>query len=228
MSAHTLQTTRALQVHRLGLMSYEDALVIQQATEQRVKLDRQSDTLLLVEHPHVITLGRRAKDSAIIAAPEILTACGVSIHESNRGGKATYHGFGQLVGYPIIKLSPDREDVHKYVRDLEQVLIRTLADFNIEGYRIKNLTGVHTTHHNRQVKLAAIGVHIARWVTTHGFALNVNTDLSFYNLFTACEGEPVASMHEILGREIALREVEDCIITRFCEVFDAELTFGES
>jgi lipoyl(octanoyl) transferase len=127
----------------------------------------------------------------------------------------TYHGIGQIVGYPIINLSPDREDVHKYVRDIEEVLIETMADFGIKAFRIEGLTGVHTS----EGKVAAIGVHLKRWVTTHGFALNVNTDLSYYNWIIACEGEPVASMDRILGREIELREVEDAIIRNFESVF---------
>lgn len=133
----------------------------------------------------------------------------------NRGGKITYHGLGQIVGYPIINLSPDREDVHRFVRDLEEVLIRTMADFDIEAFRIKGLTGVHTA----RGKVAAIGVHIARWVTTHGFALNVNTDLSYFDLIIACEGEPVTSMKELLGRELHIRAIEDRIVARFTEVF---------
>jgi lipoyl(octanoyl) transferase len=128
----------------------------------------------------------------------------------------TYHGLGQLVGYPIINLSPGREDVHRYVRDLEEVLIRALADFRIEGFPIRGLTGVHT----RAGKVAAIGVHIARWVTTHGFALNVNTDLSFFKLIIACEGEPVTSMKELLGGMVDMRLVEDRIVARFAEVFE--------
>lgn len=140
----------------------------------------------------------------------------MTIFETNRGGKVTYHGLGQLVGYPIINLSPDREDVHRYVRDIEEVLMRALADFEIESFRIKGLTGVHTT----SGKVAAIGIHIARWVTTHGFALNVNTDLSFFDLIIACEGEPVASIKELLGRETPLEEVETRVIARFAEVFN--------
>lgn len=205
-----------LRVERLGRLDYAAALAVQKETEARVKSRTQASTLLLVEHPHVVTLGRRSTESAIIASPEELARRGVAVFETNRGGKATYHGLGQLVGYPIINLSPDREDVHKYVRDLEEVLIRTLADFHIEGFPIKGLTGVHTA----TGKVAAIGIHIARWVTTHGFALNVNTDLDFFRLITPCEGEPVASMHEILGREVPFSTVEDAIIRRFCEVFE--------
>jgi lipoyl(octanoyl) transferase len=128
----------------------------------------------------------------------------------------TYHGLGQIVGYPVISLSPDREDVHRFVRDLEEVLIRTMCDLDIDAFRIEGLTGVHTS----EGKIAAIGVHIKRWVTTHGFALNVNTDLSYYNWIIACEGEPVTSMERILGREVDMHAVEDKIIENFCAVFE--------
>ena len=207
---------RTLQVERLGRVEYGAALDIQKQTERAVLNREQPDTLILLEHPHTLTLGRRATDGGIIAPEEILRARGVTVFETNRGGKVTYHGLDQIVGYPIINLSPDREDVHRYVRELEEVLIRTMSDFGIDAFRIKGLTGVHTS----RGKVAAIGVHIARWVTTHGFALNVNTDLSYFNLIIACEGEPVTSMKEILGREFELREVEDRIIERFAEVFE--------
>jgi lipoyl(octanoyl) transferase len=200
-------------------MEYGAALAIQKETELAVRDCQQPDTLLLVEHPHTFTLGRGARQSGIVASADILREREISVFETNRGGKVTYHGLGQLVGYPIINLSPEREDVHRYVRDLEEVLMRTLADFQIESFRIKGLTGVHTT----EGKVAAIGVHIARWVTTHGFALNVTTDLSFFNLIIACEGEPVTSMKELLKRELSLREVEDTIIMRFGEVFELSL-----
>jgi lipoyl(octanoyl) transferase len=199
-------------------MEYGAAYQVQKETELAVRERRAPDTLLLVEHPHVLTVGRRATPAGILAAPELLAARGVAVHETNRGGKMTYHGLGQLVGYPVINLSPEREDVHRYVRDLEEVLIRALGDFRIETFRIEGLTGVHTT----RGKVAAIGVHIARWVTTHGFALNVNTDLSFFNLILPCEGESVTSMKEILGREIPLAEVEDRVVARFAEVFGME------
>ena len=207
---------RTLQVERLGRVEYGAALDIQKQTERAVLNREQPDTLILLEHPHTLTLGRRATDGGIIAPEEILRARGVTVFETNRGGKVTYHGLDQIVGYPIINLSPDREDVHRYVRELEEVLIRTMSDFGIDAFRIKGLTGVHTS----RGKVAAIGVHIARWVTTHGFALNVNTDLSYFNLIIACEGEPVTSMKEILGREFELSEVEDRIIERFAEVFE--------
>ena len=208
---------RTLYVRRLGLLEYGAALQIQKETEQLVRDGQQADTLLLVEHPHVLTLGRGASRDACILAPEqVLAAHEVTVYETNRGGRATYHGLGQVVGYPIINLRPDRADVRRYVRDLERVLMRTLADFDVESFQIEGLTGVYT----RQGKVAAIGVHIARWITTHGFALNVSTDLSFYNLIIACEGEPVTSMERILGRELPLHSIEERITQRFAEVFE--------
>ncbi|HYN85179.1 MAG TPA: lipoyl(octanoyl) transferase LipB [Pyrinomonadaceae bacterium] len=209
---------RTLRVRRLGRLEYGAAYRIQKETEAEVRERRAPDTLLLVEHPHVLTIGRRAARGAglgILASEEELAARGVSVFETNRGGKMTYHGDGQLVGYPVINLSPDREDVHRYVRDLEEVLIRAADDFGVRAFPIEGLTGVHT----ERGKVAAIGVHIARWVTTHGFALNVNTDLSYFNLIIACEGEPVTSLQELLGRETPLREVEDRVVARFREVF---------
>ncbi len=207
---------RKLLVQRLGLVNYESALTIQKQTELAVKTGVQPDTLLLLEHPHTLTIGRRGDASAILLDQEQLKRRNVTLFETNRGGKVTYHGLGQVVGYPIVNLSPDREDVHRYVRDLEEVLIRTMSDFGIDAFRLEGLTGVHT----RRGKVAAIGVHIARWVTTHGFALNVNTDLSYFNLIIACDGEQVTSMEELLGRETELSEVEDRIVDHFNEVFD--------
>jgi lipoate-protein ligase B len=206
---------RELLVQRLGLVDYESALAIQKQTETAVKSGMQPDTLLLLEHPHTLTIGRRGDSSAIFLDQEQLRSRNVTLFETNRGGKVTYHGLGQVVGYPIINLSPDREDVHRYVRDLEEVLIRTMSDFGIRAFRIDGLTGVHT----ERGKIAAIGVHIARWVTTHGFALNVNTDLSYFNLIIACDGEPVTSMEEILGSETDLNEVQDHIAANFANVF---------
>jgi lipoate-protein ligase B len=207
---------RTLKVERLGRVEYGAALDIQKQTELAVLAGAQPDTLLLLEHPHTLTLGRRSNEAGIVASAEVLRERGVTVFETNRGGKITYHGLGQIVGYPVVNLSPDREDVHRFVRDLEEVLIRTMNDFDIEAFRIAGLTGVHTP----RGKVAAIGVHIARWVTTHGFALNVNTDLSYFDLIIACEGEPVTSMKEMLGREIEMSLVEDRITERFAEVFD--------
>ena len=210
-----LIAARKLLVQHLGLVDYESALAIQKKTELAVKSGIQPDTLLLLEHPHTLTIGRRGDSSSILLDEERLKARNVTLFETNRGGKVTYHGLGQVVGYPIINLSPDREDVHRYVRDLEEVLIRTMSDFGINAFRIDGLTGVHT----ERGKVAAIGVHISRWVTTHGFALNVNTDLSYFNLIIACEGEPVTSMEVLLGCETKLSLVEDRIVANFADVF---------
>lgn len=206
---------RCLEVRRLGRVGYANALELQKELETAIIARREPDHLLLLEHPHTFTIGRRAKEAGVLATGEMLRSLGIEVFEINRGGKVTYHGIGQIVGYPIICLSPDREDVHKYVRDLEEVLIRTMADFGIEAFRIEGLTGVHTA----DGKVAAIGVHIKRWVTTHGFALNVNTDLSYYNWIIACEGEPVTSMDKLLGREVDMAEVEDRIEANFRDVF---------
>jgi lipoyl(octanoyl) transferase len=207
-----------LEVRRLGRVAYAEALALQKQLETVVISQRSDDYLLLLEHPHTFTIGRRSTNDGVLATAEILRKLGVEVYETDRGGKVTYHGLGQIVGYPIISLSPDREDVHKYVRDIEEVLIRTISDFGIDTFRIEGLTGVHTS----QGKIAAIGVHIKRWVTTHGFALNVNTDLSYYNWIIACEGEPVTSMSRLLDRDLDLAEVEDRIEENFKNVFGYE------
>jgi lipoyl(octanoyl) transferase len=209
---------KELIVKRLGRLDYQAALALQKETEHAVQTGMQPDTLLLLEHPHTLTIGRRGDNAGILMPPEVLAARDVTVFETNRGGKITYHGLGQIVGYPIINLSPEREDVHRYVRDLEQVLIRTVSDFGIDAFPIEGLTGVHT----QRGKVAAIGVHIARWITTHGFALNVNTDLSFFDLIIPCEGEPVTSMQELLGHQVDMSAVEDSIINNFVDVFKME------
>src|SRR6184192_1484341 len=214
---------RLLEVRRLGRVAYSDALRLQKQLEDDVIEQRERNYLLLLEHPHVFTLGRRSKNESVLATADLLRKLGIEVFEINRGGRVTYHGIGQIVGYPIVNLSPDREDVHRYVRDLEEVLIRTMQNFDIEAFRIEGLTGVHTS----RGKVAAIGVHIARWVTTHGFALNVNTDLSYFNLIIACEGEAVTSMKEILGREVEMGAVEDRIAERFAEVFGMDMNGHE-
>jgi len=211
-----------LEVRRLGRVAYGDALELQKELESEVIERRQQDHLLLLEHPHVFTIGRRSKTDGVLATAETLRKLGIDVFEINRGGKVTYHGLGQIVGYPVISLSPEREDVHRFVRDIEEVLIRTMADFGIDAFRIEGLTGAHTS----DGKIAAIGVHIKRWVTTHGFALNVNTDLSYYDWIIACEGEPVTSMERILGREIDMRDVEERITENFRVVFGYGIPAG--
>jgi lipoyl(octanoyl) transferase len=178
------------------------------------------DVLLLVEHPHVLTLGVRGDGgrSHILASADTLNSRGVEVHETGRGGDITYHGPGQIVGYPIVDLQPDRCDVHRYVRDLEEVLIRTAADYGVSARRVDGLTGVWVGDE----KLAAIGVRIARWVTSHGFALNVTTDLGYFDLIVPCgiAGRGVTSLARLLGRPVERTEVEDRIGRHFCDVFE--------
>jgi lipoyl(octanoyl) transferase len=175
--------------------------------------------LLLVEHPHVLTLGVRGGRGRahILATPDALASRGVEVHETGRGGDVTYHGPGQIVGYPIIDLNPDRRDVHRYVRDLETVLIRTAADYGIVAGRVEGLTGVWVGNE----KLAAIGVRIARWITSHGFAFNVTTDLDYFNLIVPCgiADRGVTSLVRLLGRPVDPAEVQNRIIEHFCNVF---------
>jgi lipoyl(octanoyl) transferase len=209
----------APEVRRLGLVPYADALAIQKQLVEERREGRIGDILLLVEHPHVLTLGVRGDGgrSHIVAASDVLVSRGVDVHETGRGGDITYHGPGQLVGYPIIDLKPDRCDVHRYVRDLEEVLIRVAADYGLTGSRVAGLTGVWIGDE----KLAAIGVRIARWITSHGFALNVTTDLDYFNLIVPCgiADRGVTSLSKLVGGPVEWREVEDRVVQRFSEIF---------
>ena len=208
-------------VRRLGVMPYRDALALQRALVEDRRAGRIEDTLLLVEHPHVLTLGVRGDGgrSHVLAAPEALAAAGIDVLETGRGGDITYHGPGQIVGYPIIDLDPDRRDVHRYVRDLEEVLIRVAADCGVVAGRIAGLTGVWVG----EEKLAAIGVRISRWVTSHGFALNVTTDLDYFRLIVPCgiADRGVTSLAR-LGSARSRAEVEDLVVARFADVFERQ------
>ena len=211
--------TSGMEVRRLGRVPYAEALALQRELVVERQAGRVGDMLLLVEHPHVLTLGVRGDGgrSHILASAEALAARSVEVYETGRGGDITYHGPGQLVGYPIIDLNPDRRDVHRYVRDLEEVLIRVAADYGIEAGRVPGLTGVWVGDR----KLAAIGVRIARWVTSHGFALNVTTDLDYFNLIVPCgiADRGVTSLAALLGREVDGTEVEDRVVRHFGDVF---------
>jgi len=208
-----------VEIRRLGLMPYPEALALQRALVEDRRANRVGDLLLFVEHPHVLTLGVRGDGGRahILAAPEALAARGVEVHETGRGGDITYHGPGQIVGYPIVDLRPDRCDVHRYVRDLEDVLIRTAADYGIDAGRVVGLTGVWVDRE----KLAVIGVRIARWITSHGFALNVTTDLEYFNLIVPCgiADRGVTSLARLLGRSVDRAEVEERIASHFSRVF---------
>lgn len=207
-----------IDVRRLGLVSYADGLELQRALVDERKAGRIPDTLLLLQHPHVLTIGVK-KDGRqhILAAPELLAARGVEVFETGRGGDVTYHGPGQLVGYPIIDLNPDRRDVHKYVRDLEEVMIRVCADHGLAAGRVKGMSGAWLG----DAKIGAIGVRISRWVTSHGFAFNVTTDLDFFNLIVPCgiADKAVTSLAAQLGRPVPMAEVEDAFIRHFSAVF---------
>ena len=210
---------RRLEVRRLGVISYADGLELQtQLVEQR-KRGEISDQLLLLEHPPVITLGVKTRNdrSHVVATDETLTAEGVEVFETGRGGDVTYHGPGQLVGYPILDLKPDRCDVHRYVRDLEEVMIQAAASFGVTARRIDGLTGVWVG----EEKLAAIGVRIARWITSHGFAFNVNTTLQHFDFIVPCgiSDKGVTSLEKLLGRKVPMAEVEDAIQNSFKNVF---------
>lgn len=210
---------RNIEVRRLGLITYADGLDLQKTLVEKRKAGEIPDQLLLLEHPPVITLGVKTRNDRanIVAAPSLLEAEGVEVFETGRGGDVTYHGPGQLVGYPILDLKPDRCDVHQYVRDLEEVMIRTAAAFGVTAGRIEGLTGAWVGNE----KLAAIGVRIARWVTSHGFAFNVNTALSHFDFIVPCgiTDKGVTSLEKLLGRPIPMDEVSEACTTAFLEVF---------
>src|SRR5947207_3057660 len=212
--------TRVIEVRRLGLMRYPEALALQRSLVEDRREERGADQLLFVEQPHVLTLGVRGDGCRghILATGDVLSSLGVEVHEAGRGGDITYHGPGQIVGYPIIDLKPDRCDVHRYVRDLEQVLIRAAADYGVDPHRVEGLTGVWVGRD----KLAAIGVRISRWITSHGFAFNVTTNLEYFNLIVPCgiADRKVTSLARLLGRQVDRPEVEDRIAAHFCDVFE--------
>ena len=203
----------------LGRLGYAEATAFQDRLARRLKDGDGEDGehLLLLEHPPVITLGRNARPADVLLDPAALEARGVRVERTNRGGQVTYHGPGQLVGYPILNLGPDRRDVGRYLRDLEEVLIRTLGRFGIAAARQPGLTGVWAGGE----KIAALGVHLSRWVTTHGFALNVSTDLSRFGLIVPCglRDRGVTSMGRILGSAPGLEEVARALVPEFGAVF---------
>jgi lipoyl(octanoyl) transferase len=242
----SLGAARPLAVRRLGLVPYADGLELQRALVDDRKADRIPDTLLLLQHPHVVTVGvKKDGRSHIIATPQQLEERGVDVFETGRGGDVTYHGPGQIVGYPIIDLNPDRRDVHRYVRDLEEVMIRVCADYGVIAGRSKGFSGawVRSTRsplggaqggpepaersgHAAEAKIGAIGVRISRWITSHGFAFNVATDVEFFNLIVPCgiSDRGVTSLSQELGRPVAIDEVEERFIDQFASVFERNVT----
>jgi lipoyl(octanoyl) transferase len=213
---------KPLQVRRLGLVPYADGLELQRRLVEERKADRIPDTLLLLQHPHVLTIGvKKDGRSHILASPDRLSSLGVEVFETGRGGDVTYHGPGQLVGYPILNLDPDRRDVHKYVRDLEEVMIRVCADYGIDAGRVQGFSGAWIKSEGADEKIGAIGVRISRWITSHGFAFNVATDIEFFKLIVPCgiADRGVTSLAVRLGRAPAMLEVENCFVEQFALVF---------
>jgi lipoyl(octanoyl) transferase len=211
---------RGLAVRWLGTVPYGDGLTIQQDLVEDRRAGRVPDTLLLLEHPHVITLGvKRAAARAHVQAPQDeLDARGVSLVEAGRGGDVTYHGPGQLVAYPVLDLRPDRCDVHRYVRDLEEVMIRVAAAHGVSAGRIAGLSGAWVG----DGKIGAVGVRISRWITSHGVAFNVSTDLGFFDLIVPCgiADKRVTSLSRETGRAITVPEILPGFVDAFAAVFE--------
>jgi lipoyl(octanoyl) transferase len=209
-----------LEVTRAGLVPYEAGLAMQAELVTARKTGTIADTLLLLQHPPVITLGVKVRQSRehVLATDEELRARGIALFEAGRGGDVTYHGPGQLVGYPILDLKPDRMDAHRYIRDLEEALIGVCGDFGLAATRKPGLTGVWIG----EEKVAAIGVRLSRWVTSHGFALNVATDLDHFSLIVPCgiSDRGVTSLGRLLGTSPTMDGVEDRVIHHICRVFD--------
>jgi lipoyl(octanoyl) transferase len=216
----------------VGLIGYAEACELQKRLVAARKTGAIEDVLLLCEHPHVITLGRNGKREHLLASQQVLRQKGVEFHPSDRGGDITYHGPGQLVGYPILNLGAIRKDVVWYVRMLEEVMIRATAEFGINAERVAEKTGiwVRGTHDSNaagatEEKLGAIGVHISRWVTSHGFAYNVSTDLRYFDLIVPCgiSARKATSLEKVLGRAVIRKEAVQPVVRNFGEVFGLEM-----
>jgi lipoyl(octanoyl) transferase len=216
---------KCYETRKLGLTPYAEALVLQEELVARRKRDEIPDQLLLLEHPHVITLGRAANRANVLADDATRARFGVELFETGRGGDVTYHGPGQLVGYPIVKLPPGHQDIRRYVRNIQEVLIRAARDFGVEAEpRGGDFVGVWVGAE----KLAAIGVRISRWVTMHGFAFNVATNLNYFQLIIPCgiRGHGVTSLQKLLGRPVEMGAVVESVTRHFGEVFDREIVVG--
>ncbi len=221
-----------VQWHRLGRVEYRDGLELQRQLSEARRAELVPDTLLLLEHPPVLTLGRGAHETNIIAPQSQLEALGVETFETDRGGDVTYHGPGQIVGYPLLHLGPGRQDVRKYVRAIEELMIRTVADWGLTATRIEPWPGVWIAKSRRggPRKIAALGVHLSRWYTRHGFALNVMTNLRHFELIVPCgiREAGVTSMRDELDADVSVADVEARIVHHFREVFECEVTPAEA
>jgi lipoate-protein ligase B len=216
---------RPLAVEDVGRMRYADALVLQQELVEQRKRGQGVDTLIFIEHPHVVTMGRNGSETNILASSDVLARTGIDYFETNRGGDVTYHGPGQLVGYPILDLREWKRDVHAYFNGVEQVLIDALAAFGVLAERIpeRGYEGVWV----KGEKIAAIGIHISRWITSHGFALNVDTDLSYFKYIVPCGlTKPVTSLRS-LGCQASRDEVRCAVAASFANVFQYELVTAQ-
>ena len=205
-------------MRKLGRVRYAEALAIQERQVRVRQSGETPDTLFLLEHPPVFTLGRNARRENVLFSEAALRAQGFEVFEAGRGGDVTYHGPGQLVAYPILELEPERRDVHRYVRDLEEVMIRTCADYGVAAMRVKGLTGAWVG----DAKIGSIGVRLSRWVTSHGLAFNVSTDLAPFDLIVPCgiQGRQVTSLERRLGRAVALDDAMDRLAGHLAAVFD--------
>jgi lipoyl(octanoyl) transferase len=206
-----------LWVANAGRLRYADGVALQAGVRERRQAGEIPDTLLFVEHDPVYTKGRRSEPGHLPMGEDWYRMQGIEVEGTDRGGQVTYHGPGQLVGYPIVNLAPDRKDVHKYVRDIEEMLIRAAADFGVTAARVDGLTGVWVGAPGREAKLAAIGVRISRWITSHGFALNVSTNLAHFNLIVPCGivDRGVTSLELLTGRRVTMRDAEDAVANAF-------------
>jgi len=210
---------------RLGTIDYAEAHRLQKELQRKRVGGEIGDIVLLLEHPPVLTMGRSAKAQHVLATPELLETRGIPVHEVGRGGDVTYHGPGQLVAYPIIDLKPDRKDVRKYVASLEETMIRTCADFGLAAGRVEGLNGTWIGER----KVGAVGVRISRWVTMHGLALNVNSDLRQFEMIVPCgiQDKGVTSLSAELGRTVHVADVCEPLAGQFARLYDAEIEWRD-
>jgi lipoyl(octanoyl) transferase len=220
--AHASRSRRTVQVRWLGRVPYAEALALQERLVVERRQGLIADTLVLLEHPHVITLGTASRPEHVLVDERERASRCIQLFETGRGGDVTYHGPGQLVGYPILDLNPDRRDLHRYLRDLEEVLIRAVATWGVKAHRVEGLTGVWTAGG----KVAAIGVRVSSgWITSHGFALNVHTDLSYFRTIVPCgiSDREITSVTQETGTEVSLDDAGSVVASAFADVFDANL-----
>jgi len=215
----------SIAVAELGLVPYTTAVVLQESYAKAIMDGTGPETLVLLEHPNVITLGRGFHKENLLVSPELLAERGIAVEETGRGGDVTYHGPGQVVGYPILNIS-NNPDLHLYLRNLEELMIRTVGDFGIQADRKPGMTGIWV----HDEKIGAIGVRVVRWVTSHGFALNVNTDLKYFDYIVPCGIKQfgVTSLQKLLGHEVPIQEVHASLIKNFESIFNRRVELGRN